>query len=104
VKTLFRPQFWIDLEEGVAYLAANASVQTAKAWHENVFTTARLISDQPGIGRTRKDLEPEGIRSFRLAKFPKYLIFYRLTDAGLEFLRVKHGMMNLPILFKENPL
>ena len=104
MKALFRPQFWIDLEEGVAYLAANASVQTAKAWHDNVFTTVRLISVHPGIGRTRKDLEPEGIRCLRLAKFAKYLIFYRVTDAGLEFLRARHGMMNLPILFKENPL
>ena len=104
MKTLFRPEFWIDLEKGVAYLAANASVQTAKAWHDNVLATVRLISDHPGIGRTRKDLEPDGVRSFRLGKFPKYLVFYRVTDTGLEFFRVKHGMMNLPILFGEKPL
>jgi hypothetical protein len=30
VKAVFRPQFWVDLEDGVACLTTNASVETAR--------------------------------------------------------------------------
>ncbi len=99
MKAVFRPQFWIDLEEGVAYLAVEASPQVAARWHAGVFKTVRLIEQQPKIGRERTDLQPEGLRSFRVADFPSYLVFYRLQSESLEILRVKHGMMNLPALF-----
>jgi plasmid stabilization system protein ParE len=32
--------------------------------------------------------------------FPNWLIFYRIEEDQIEFLRVKHGMMHLPGLFE----
>ena len=96
---VFRPQFWIDLEEGVAYLARRSSDATARRWHSAVMETVQVLARQPGLGRPRHDLRPAGFRSFRVRRFPRYLIFYLPSEDTVEFLRVKHGMMNLPGLF-----
>jgi plasmid stabilization system protein ParE len=99
VKTVYRPQFWIDLEEGVAYLAGKASVRVATRWHEEVFVTVKRLERRPDLGRVRHDLNPPGIRSLNLRRYPRYLLFYFSRPDGLEILRVKHGMMDLPRLF-----
>ena len=100
MKTVFRPQFWFDLEEGVAYLASKASPEIAMRWHDEVMTTVTCLEKQPQLGRLRHDLSPPGIRSLMLRRFPRYLLFYRLDADALEILRIKHGMMDLPALFK----
>ena len=99
MKILFRPQFWFDLEEGVAYLAENASSDIASSWHDEVMATVKKIECQPDLGRIRLDLRPDGIRSLVLRRYPRYLLFYRLDGNTIEVLRIKHGMMNLPPLF-----
>ena len=99
VNTSYRPQFWIDLEEGVAFLAEKASTETATRWHTEVMNTVQLLEQLPYTGRVRHDLRPEGIRSLVVRKFPRYLVFYHVEGENLELLRVKHGMMDLPSLF-----
>ncbi|HEY0552347.1 MAG TPA: type II toxin-antitoxin system RelE/ParE family toxin [Verrucomicrobiae bacterium] len=101
MKIVFRPQFWIDVEEGVAYLAEKASPETARAWHAEVMSTVRRVEKLPDLGRPRHDLEPSGIRSLLLRRYPRYLLFYLRREDSVEFLRVKHGMMDLPALFGE---
>ena len=54
----FRPQFWIDLEEGVAYLTPRSSEATARRWHSAVMETVQLLTRQPGLGHPRHDLKP----------------------------------------------
>ena len=99
MKTLFRPQFWFDLEEGVVYLAEKASADIATSWHEEVMAAVKKIERQPDLGRIRHELRPDGIRSLVLRRYPRYLLFYRLDGDTIEILRIKHGMMNLPPLF-----
>jgi len=99
VRTLFRPQFWFDLEEGVAYLADKASAEIAVSWHQEVMATVSKIERQPDLGRLRRDLRPDGIRSLVIRRYPRYLLFYRLEGDTIEILRIKHGMINLPALF-----
>jgi len=104
VRAVFRPQFWLDLEDGVAYLTANASLETARRWHDEVMTTVTRVEKRPDIGRRRHDLDPPDIRTLMLRRFPRYLLFYRWTANALEILRIKHGMMDLPSLFvREQP-
>lgn len=98
---IYRPQFWIDLEDGVAYLAEKASAQTAVRWHDEVMTTLQRILKHPHLGRPRHDLRPEGIRSFVVRRYPRYLLFYIWNDETIEVLRIKHGMMDLPELFQK---
>lgn len=99
MKVIFRPQFWRDLEEGVAYLADKASPNIAQRWHEEVMETVGRVKGQPGVGRVRHDLTPPGIRSLILHRYPRYLLFYRWDADVVEILRVKHGRMHLPALF-----
>ena len=99
MRAVFRPQFWLDLEDGVAYLTTNASVETARRWHEEVMTAVARVEKQPDLGRRRRDLNPPDIRTLMVRRFPRYLLFYRWTPDVLEILRIKHGMMDLPSLF-----
>lgn len=99
MKAVYRPQFWLDLEGGVAYLAGNASPEIARRLHAEVMATVARVEKQPDLGRLRLDLTPVGIRSLVLRRYPRYLLFYRWESAALEILRVKHGMMDLPALF-----
>jgi plasmid stabilization system protein ParE len=91
------------LEDGVAYLAAKASAEAAARWHEEVMATVMRVEKQPDLGRLRRNLHPPDIRSLRLERFPRYLLFYRWRAGFVEVLRIKHGMMNLPALFSPAP-
>ncbi len=102
MNTVYRPQFWADLENGVAYLAENASGEIAISWHEEVMSTVSFLQGQPHLGRLRHDLRPPGIRSLVLRRYPRYLLFYQVEGSTLEILRVKHGMMDLPALFGDD--
>jgi plasmid stabilization system protein ParE len=100
VSLIFRPQFWADLEAGVAYLAKKASPEIACRWHDEVMATVKRIENQPDLGRPRRELTPPDIRSLIIRRYPRYLVFYRCHDNVVEVLRIKHGMMNLPQLFR----
>ena len=63
VNVIYRPQFWLDLEAGVSYLAQEASPEVASRWYEEVRATVRRVENQPDLGRLRRDLIPLGIRS-----------------------------------------
>jgi len=99
VSLVFRPQFWVDLEEGVAYLAAKASPGIACRWHGEVMATVTRVENKPDLGRPRRDLSPSDIRSLTIRRYPRYLLFYRWHEDTVEILRIKHGMMDLPRLF-----
>ena len=101
MKTFFRPQFWIDLEEGVAYLAEKTSPEIARRWHAEVLATVTRVEQLPDLGRLRRDLKPPDIRSLILRRYPRYVLFYRWSEETLEMLRIKHGMMDLPRLFDD---
>ena len=103
MNVVYRPQFWLDLEAGVAYLAEEASPEVAARSHEEVMATVRRLENQPDLGRLRRDLTPPGIRSLIVRRYPRYLLFYRWDADTIEILRIKHGMMDLPRLFGGKP-
>ena len=99
MNTVFRPQFWVDIEDGVSYIAAGSSPEIARRWHAEVMATVSRIEQRPDLGRLRRDLNPPDIRSLILRRYPRYLLFYLWREATIEVLRVKHGIMDLPRLF-----
>jgi plasmid stabilization system protein ParE len=103
VKVLCRPQFLADVEDAADYLLSEAGDQVVNRWRRSLKSTIRFVRRFPQIGRLRGDLPLEGIRTFFLKGFPNWLIFYRVRESQIEFLRVKHGMMHLPGLFEEKP-
>lgn len=101
MKLTRRPQFVADIEECADYLATEAGESVAHAWREALKECLRLMLKFPEIGRLRQDLPVPGIRTLHLRKYPNYLVFYRLEADTIELLRVRHGMMHLPALFKD---
>jgi toxin ParE1/3/4 len=91
-----------------------ADADVAAQWHyiaERDLTSAdryllaisrryQAIRRQPGIGHSEAFRKQQGIRSWRVEGFPRYLIFYREVQDHIEVLRVLHGMRNLPRFFR----
>jgi toxin ParE1/3/4 len=90
-----RPQFLFDLAEELTWLNERAGPETAERWYLALKDTIRFLERRPFIGRLRTDLEPEGIRSWRVSGFPRWLIFYTVRDDQLLLLRLRSGTMNL---------
>jgi toxin ParE1/3/4 len=101
MKVLIRPQAWLDIEQDMDYLEGKAGDETAVRYYTAVRSALRKLSRQPRLGRLRPELSPAGIRSWCVdAPFRNLLIFYRLTDEGLDIIRVKHGAMDIQSLFE----
>jgi plasmid stabilization system protein ParE len=101
VNLVHRPLFISDVAECAEHLATEAGEQVAAEWYQALKKALELIQQVPEIGRVRHDLPMPGIRTLNLRKYPNYLVFYRLEKDGIELLRIRHGMMNLPELFSE---
>jgi plasmid stabilization system protein ParE len=98
MQLVVRPKFYDDIVDESAWLVENAGAEIAHRWHEAVWQTLAELDKFPFLGRERRDLTPLGTRSWRVNQFARWLIFYTVRDDTLVFLRVRHGMMNLPAL------
>jgi toxin ParE1/3/4 len=76
-----------------------ANAKAARKLLNAINDTILLLSEFPGIGPMRPELGT-AIRSFPVAKYTDYLIFYRRIDGGIEVIRVLHGAQNLPPLLR----
>lgn len=101
MRLLYRSLFLEDVTECAEYLVSEAGGKIAAEWYQSLQAALAQILKNPEIGRLRRDLPPEGIRTFNLRKYPNYLVFYRVDKNQIELLRVRHGMMNLPELFEK---
>ena len=63
--------------------------------------TIKMLAESPGLGWARKFRNEglQGVRSFRVSGFDKYLIFYREIKDGIQVLHVYHGAMDIESLF-----
>jgi plasmid stabilization system protein ParE len=93
-----RPRFLLDLAEELNWLNERAGPEVAERWYEAVCSTIDQIKKNPGLGRPRRDLKPQGIRSWRVKGFARWLLFYSEPPDALVFLRVRQGTMNLVVL------
>jgi len=84
--------------EEIEYLATKAGEETAVRWRNCVERTTQALLHHPSLGRLRPDLQPEGIRSWRVEHFRRWLIFYQVREKAVVLLRVRYGMMDLPAL------
>ena len=96
---VFSSVFEADFSEIVAYLATEASAEISEQWEEAVIRVTNLLQQHPQLGRIRADLHPEDIRTFGVKEFPNYLVFYRVDGDEIVFLRVRHGGMDLTLIF-----
>jgi plasmid stabilization system protein ParE len=98
-----RPRFLLDLAEELAWLKDKTGADVAERWYNALLATIQFIRKNPHVGREREDLTPAGIRSWRVRGFPRWLIFYTVTDKGkVIFYRVRSGTMNLVVMKMES--
>jgi len=98
-----RPRFLLDLAEELIWLNDQAGAEVAERWYDALLATIEFIEENPYIGRERKDLSPAGIRSWRVNGFPRWLIFYGVTEEKeIVFYRVRSGTMNLVVMKMES--
>ena len=98
-----RPRFLLDLAEELIWLKDKAGAEVAERWYDALLATVQFIEKNPFVGRARKDLSSDGIRSWRVRGFPRWLIFYAVTPKEeVVFYRVRSGTMNLVVMKMES--
>jgi toxin ParE1/3/4 len=95
-----------DLDEQAAYLADEASLETALRFYDAASVTFGKIASMPGIGERWPSTNPRlaGLRVWRIEGFEKHLIFYRVTDDGIEIIRVIHAARDIDHVLESGPL
>jgi plasmid stabilization system protein ParE len=96
MRVYVRPAFYHDLEREQLWLLENAGAAVADRWFNAVWETISFLKSWPEAGRLRKDLAFEGIRSWRVSRFHRWIIFYELSEHVIVLNRITSGMMNLP--------
>ncbi len=86
-----------DLDSQNEYIIDHESTETALSFLAAVNDTVRLIADHPAIGgpSVYEDRQLRRTRMFRVARFTKYLVFYRVGPRAIEIVRVLHGARDL---------
>jgi plasmid stabilization system protein ParE len=101
MKARFSSVFEGDFAEIIMHFSSEISPELSIRFENRIAAAFERIVRHPEIGRRRKDLQQPGIRSFRVAGFESYLIFYQVRTDDIFFVRVLHGSMNLPAMFPE---
>ncbi|HXT12124.1 MAG TPA: type II toxin-antitoxin system RelE/ParE family toxin [Candidatus Angelobacter sp.] len=80
-----------EIEEYISRDNPDAAARTVILIREK----CSLLSEFPGIGRTRSELLPN-LRGFPVGN---YVIFYRSVHTGIEVVRILHGARDIRELF-----
>ena len=59
-------------------VGARKKYELAERWLEAVWNTVFFLRDHPEAGRLRRDLRHAGVRSWLVADFRRWTIFYRI--------------------------
>jgi toxin ParE1/3/4 len=91
-----------DIIELARYIARD-SMDSAMRFIDAVESTLAGLAEIPGKGGRLelRDRALEDVRSYSVAGFPKHLILYRPTKAGIEVLAILHGARNIPPILRD---
>jgi toxin ParE1/3/4 len=95
-RIIWAPRAKQDLREVWRYYEHVASPEIADRVLRDIGRAGEKLREQALMWRARDDIMP-GLRSVLVHP---YVIFYRLTDAGVEIARVIHGRRNLAAAFR----
>ena len=84
-----------DLDEIWHYIA-QSNLDAADKYIRAIVSRFPTLASMPHMGRERPELSPD-LRSFVVGH---HVIFYRLSDGGIEVARVLDGVRDLPPLFE----
>ena len=83
-----------DLQTAARFIQQDNPL-AARLFLEAAYDSFEFLSQHPGLGRQRADLGFPQVRSWRIAGFQRYLIFYRELPGGIQIWRVLHGARDL---------
>ncbi len=91
-----------DLVEHFAYIGRD-NLEAAQRFLASATEAFEQLAEMPGIGRRRAVRNPrlEGLRSWRIQGFEKYLIFYRQRKDAIEIVRVLHGARDIAAILEQ---
>ncbi len=96
------PRADLDIDEATGYYATEAGVETALRFLDATERAFEFILDNSAAGspgRYRSD-KLEGIRRWPVPGYKDYLVFYRVTEAAVEIVRVLHGARDVERIFE----
>lgn len=96
MQSLVRSAFYRDVSKEIEWLVRKAGPEIADRWQEALWETITELEKFPFLGRERTDLRPAGVRTWRVNRFGRWLLFYRIQGDAIVLLRVKYGTVNLP--------
>jgi plasmid stabilization system protein ParE len=102
MKVVKRPRFLLDLAEELEWLNHRAGGEIAERWYASLKSTIDELRRHPRLGRERTDLAPPGVRSWRVNRFRRWLLFYMIREDTLVLLRVRYATMDLGALRLES--
>lgn len=92
-----------DLEEQAAYIGRD-SLEAAVRFTDAAKAALMRLAEMPRMGSVRETRNPnlKGLRTWRIPGFERHLVFYRITDEGIEVVRVLHGARDIPRILEED--
>lgn len=95
--------FEADLFDQAAYIAVD-SIDAAERLVDAVSATLKSLERMPRLGRVWKSPASWAaeVRHRAVSGFPNHLIFYRVTDDGIEALRLLHAARDLGSVLSED--
>jgi toxin ParE1/3/4 len=95
-----------DLDDQAAYLATEASLETALRFYDAASATFGKIASAPGIGKRWQSANPRltDLRVWRAEGFESRVIFYRPTADGIDIIRILHGARDIDSLLEAGRL
>lgn len=87
-----------DLSDIWRYYARVASLEIADKIVREIEHTASRLAERPQMGRPRQEVWP-GLRG--ILAHP-YTVFYRVTEAAIEIVRVLHERRDFPAILKKD--
>lgn len=92
-----------DLDDQAAYLASQASLESALRFYDAASSTFARLAGMPGLGERWPSTNPRlaGLRIGRIEGFQNHLVFYRLVDDGIDIVRVIHAARDLDAVLNQ---
>ena len=93
-----------DVIEAADFVAQIRGLNASDTFMDAIKETYQLIAFMPRIGTLRDYDNPlfAGMRMLPVPRYPKYLIFYALSDEQVKILRVLHSARNIQEIFTPN--
>lgn len=94
---IISPEASLDLSEIIDYFVIR-NIEAGERFVDEFEKKCKYLANFPNMGRSYASIQP----NLRGVPLDGYIIFYRITDSGIEIVRVVSGYRNLESLFAED--